>query len=199
MVSDKSWRLTTEGPIRSNNEYDGEEYDARMEMPGWDRAGFDDSKVEAGGYCASSGGALKAQMIEPIKVTQIVHPVSITNPKPGTYIVDMGQSFYGTVRLKATGPRGTEVRMASAYSLNPDGTLKTADNRTALSTDVYTFKGEGVEVWNPVFKGQGYRRVQVTGFPGTPTVDNFEGLVINTAVEQVGKVREFERAGEQDS
>ena len=125
-------------------------------------------------------------MIEPIKVTQIVHPVSITNPRPGTYIVDMGQSFYGTVRLKASGPRGTEVRMVSAYSLNPDGTLKTADNRTALSTNVYTFNGEGVEVWNPVFRGQGFRRVQVTGFPGTPTVDNFEGLVINTAVEPVG-------------
>ena len=187
LISDKTWRLTTEGPIRANNEYDGEEYDARMEMPGWNRAGFDDSKWEQAQIVTAPGGALKAQMIEPMRVTQIVHPVGITNPKPGTYIVDMGQNFYGTVRLKATGPRGTQVRMVSAYSLNPDGTLKTADNRTALSTDVYTFKGEGVEVWNPVFKGQGYRRVQVTGFPGAPTVDNFEGLVIHTAVEPVGE------------
>ncbi len=193
VVSDASWRLTTEGPIRANNEYDGEEYDARMEMPGWDRAGFDDNKWKQAEIVHPPGGALKAQMIEPMQVTQIVHPVSITNPKPGTYIVDMGQNFYGTVRLKATAPRGTVVRMVSAYSLNPDGTLKTADNRTALCTDVYTFKGEGVEVWNPVFKGQGYRRVQVTGFPGTPTVDNFEGLVIHTAVEPVG---EFESSNE---
>ena len=44
VVSDGSWKLTTDGPIRANNEYDGEEYDARMEMPGWDKAGFDDSK-----------------------------------------------------------------------------------------------------------------------------------------------------------
>ena len=43
VVSDASWRLTTEGPIRSNNEFDGEEYDARREMPGWSRPGFDDS------------------------------------------------------------------------------------------------------------------------------------------------------------
>ncbi|MGA2632652.1 MAG: family 78 glycoside hydrolase catalytic domain [Terracidiphilus sp.] len=186
VVSDGNWRLTTDGPIRANNEYDGEEYDARMEMPGWDRAGFNDTKWNQADIVHPPFGALKAQMIEPMQVTQIMHPVGITNPKPGTYIVDMGQSFYGTVRLKATGPRGTQVRMVSAYSLNPDGTLKTADNRTALSTNVYTFKGEGVEVWNPVFRGQGFRRVQVTGFPGTPTVDNFEGLVINTAVEQVG-------------
>ncbi len=186
VISDGSWRLTTDGPIRANNEYDGEEYDARMEMPGWDRAGFDDTKWKQADIVHPPFGALKAQMIEPMQVTQIVHPVGITNPKPGTYIVDMGQSFYGTVRLKASGPRGTEVRMVSAYSLSPDGTLKVADNRGAHSTDVYTFKGEGVEIWNPIFKGQGYRRVQVTGFPGTPTVDNFEGLVINTAVEPVG-------------
>ncbi len=186
VVSDGNWRLTTDGPIRANNEYDGEDYVARMEMPGWDRAGFNDTKWNQADIVHPPFGALKAQMIEPMQVTQIMHPVGITNPKPGTYIVDMGQSFYGTVRLKATGPRGTQVRMVSAYSLNPDGTLKTADNRTALSTNVYTFKGEGVEVWNPVFRGQGFRRVQVTGFPGTPTVDNFEGLVINTAVEQVG-------------
>lgn len=43
ITSDTSWRLTTRGPIRANSEFDGEEYDARLEMPGWDRPGFDDS------------------------------------------------------------------------------------------------------------------------------------------------------------
>ena len=187
VVSNEQWRLTKEGPIRANNEYDGEEYDARMEMPGWDRAGFDDSKWEYANVVAAPGGALKAQMIEPMKISQIIHPVGITSPLPGTYIVDMGQSFYGTVRLKAAGRAGTQVRMTSAYSLNPDGTLETADNRSARSTDIYTFKGHGIEEWNPRFKGQGFRRVQVTGFPGTPTSDNFEGLVIHTAADQAGE------------
>ena len=35
IVSDGSWKLTTNGPIRSTSEFDGEEYDARREMPGW--------------------------------------------------------------------------------------------------------------------------------------------------------------------
>jgi len=187
LVSDESWRLTTNGPIRANNEYDGEEYDARMEMPGWNAAGFDDSKWQPAKVVSAPGGALVAQMLQPMRVIQVMHPVGVTNPAPGTYIVDMGQTFYGTVRLKASGPAGTQARMTSAYSLKPDGTLKTADNRFALSTDVYTFKGQGVEAWNPEFKGQGYRRVQVTGFPGTPTVDNFEGLVIHTDAESVGE------------
>ncbi|MCX6631083.1 MAG: alpha-L-rhamnosidase N-terminal domain-containing protein [Candidatus Solibacter sp.] len=42
VASDESWKLTVNGPIRANNEYDGEEYDARMELTGWNRTGFDD-------------------------------------------------------------------------------------------------------------------------------------------------------------
>ena len=35
ILSDPSWKLTTEGPIRENNDYDGEIYDARLEQAGW--------------------------------------------------------------------------------------------------------------------------------------------------------------------
>ena len=43
-TDDKGWKITADGPIRANNEYDGEEYDARMEMLGWSEVGYDDSK-----------------------------------------------------------------------------------------------------------------------------------------------------------
>ena len=43
-TDDKGWKVTAEGPIRANNEYDGEEYDARKELTGWASVGFDDSQ-----------------------------------------------------------------------------------------------------------------------------------------------------------
>ncbi|WP_353568723.1 family 78 glycoside hydrolase catalytic domain [Haloferula sargassicola] len=186
VVSDASWKITDNGPIRSNNEYDGEHYDARMEMPGWNETGFDASGWKDVEMVAAPGGELVSQLIEPMRVTRVVEPVSISSPSPGTYIVDMGEAFYGTVRLKASAPAGTTVKMTSAYSLLPDGNLKTADNRDAKCTDQYIFKGSGLEVWNPRFKGQGFRRVEVTGFPGEPALENFEALVIHTDVEMVG-------------
>jgi len=191
VCTDNQWRLTTEGPIRLNNEYDGEEYDARMEMPGWDCPGFDDSKWHKALLVNGPKGRLRAQMIEPMRVTEIVRPVTVTCPAPGVQIFDMGQNFYGTFRITASAPRGTEVRFVSAYSLKPDGTLKTADNREARCTDVYVFKGEGIETWSPRFKGQGFRRVQITGLP--KGLRSFEGLVIHTDVEFVG---EFECSNE---
>ncbi len=186
IVSDESWKLTTDGPIRANNEYDGEEYDARMEQDGWDRPGFDTSAWQNASLVEAPKGFLQSQMIEPMRVTQTIRPVGITNPKPGMYLFDMGQVFYGIVRLTVSGPVGTKVQMRSAYSLKPDGTLKTEDNRSADCTDLYILKGKGIETWQPKFKGQGYRYVEVTGFPGEPTVDNFNGLVFHTDMDSVG-------------
>src|SRR5690606_26852275 len=41
--TDDTWKGTTEGPIISNNEYDGEVYDARKELSGWATVGYNDA------------------------------------------------------------------------------------------------------------------------------------------------------------
>jgi alpha-L-rhamnosidase len=186
LVSDGDWKITTEGPIRANNEYDGEEYDARKEMPGWDKPGFDDSGWQKVELVQPPGGRLEAQMLEPTRITQVLAPVSISQTKPGVYLVDFGQNFYGQVRLRASAPAGAVVKMRQAYSLNPDGSLRSQDNRSALATDTYIFKGVGVEAWSPRFRGQGFRRVEVTGLPGKVTADQFEGLVVENSLDPVG-------------
>ncbi len=135
---------------------------------------------------SSPGGRLQAQMLEPTRITQVLKPVSIHQTKPGTYLVDFGQNFYGQVRLRASAPAGTVVKMQEAYSLNPDGSLRSQDNRSALATDTYIFKGVGVETWSPRFRGQGFRRVEVTGLPGKVTADQFAGLVVENNLDPVG-------------
>lgn len=186
IVSDENWKLTTDGPIRANNEYDGEDYDARKQQVGWNSSGFNDSKWKSANLVESPKGYLQSQMIDPIRITEIIKPVGITNPGVGTYIVDMGQTFYGTFRIKVNGVKGSKVVIRSAYNLKTDGNLKTEDNRGALCTDSYILNGKSEEVWQPIFKGQGFRYLEVTGFPGKPTVENFKGLVIHTDMDEVG-------------
>lgn len=186
VTSDERWHITDKGPIRANNEYDGEEYDARMELTGWDQPGYDASAWGNAELVGAPKGRLQAQMIEPIRVTEVLEPVAIAQPKPGMFLVDMGQSFYGTVRLHVNGQAGMRVLMRSAYALNADGTLRIQDNRSAKSADSYTLKGGGDEVWSPCFRGQGYRYVEITGFPGIPTEKNFQGLVMHTDFEPSG-------------
>ena len=83
IVSDETWKLTTDGPIRANNEYDGEEYDARLELSGWDRPGFDDSAWEPAQVVAAPAGALTAEMAEPLRVTETMRPVTVKQLQPG--------------------------------------------------------------------------------------------------------------------
>ena len=187
IVSDESWKITTEGPIRSSNEFDGEEYDARRELPGWATPGCDESSWKPVQLVKPPGGKLAAQMLEPIRVTEILEPKQIIEAKPGIWMVDFGQAFYGVVRLQVSGPAGTCVRIRTSFNVLPDGTLNFLNDRSALNTDSYTLKGNGVEQWHPRFRGNATRWAQVEGFPGRPTKDNFAGLVVHTDHERVGE------------
>ena len=187
LISDEQWKITTAGPIRANNEFDGEEYDARREQDGWSQTGFDDSTWRPVQMVAAPGGKLVAQMLEPMRVTERLEPVAITNPKPGVYLVDFGQNLYGMLRLKVRGPAGTRVQLRTSFTKNPDGTIKMEDNRSARSTDTYILRGRGEEVWAPRFRGQGTHYAEVTGFPGVPKRGNFELLVVHTDLERAGE------------
>ena len=185
VVSDASWKLTTQGPIRANNEYDGEEYDARMELTGWSRPGFNDASWEPAQEVNPPSGTMAAQMAEPLRVTETIRPLSVKALRPGVYIFDMGQNIVGWCRLKVAGAKGTQVRLRHAETLNSDGSLYVDNLRTARATDLYTLKGEGTEVWEPRFTYHGFRFVEVTGFPGVPARTAIEGRVVHDDMERI--------------
>ncbi|MFA6173645.1 MAG: family 78 glycoside hydrolase catalytic domain, partial [Kiritimatiellales bacterium] len=186
LVSDESWKLTDAGPILANNEFDGEDYDARMELTGWAEPGFDDSRWESPQLVAAPGGKLVPQMIEPIRVTGTLKPVSVLELQPGVYIFDMGQNMVGWCRLKVSGSAGTQISLRHAETLKPGGSLFLDNIRDAKVTDRYTLKGGGEEIWEPRFTYHGFRFVEVRGWPGKPTLDSLEGRVVNDDVASAG-------------
>ena len=186
IASDETWKLTTNGPIRANNEYDGEEYDAQMDLDGWSKAGFKDAGWAPVELVQAVTPVLSAQMSEPMRVMETLRPVSVTQPQPGVYIFDMGQNMVGWCRLNVRGPRGTRVVLRHAEILKPDGTLYLANIRSAQVTDVYTLKGDGLEIYEPRFTYHGFRYVEVTGWPGAPTLKNLIGQVVSDALSPAG-------------
>ncbi|SCD21501.1 Alpha-L-rhamnosidase [Proteiniphilum saccharofermentans] len=177
--SDTSWKMTADGPIRSNNEYDGEEYDARKELTGWNKAGYDDSYWEDAERVSIPYGTLRAQMMEGMKVVDTIDPLSITELSPGKHILDMGQNMVGWIRFKVQGNAGDMVKLRFAETLQPDGNLYMDNLRDAKVTDTYILKGDGIEEWAPRFVYHGFRYVEVTGYPGKVDKKNFTGEVVN--------------------
>jgi alpha-L-rhamnosidase len=203
--TDESWK-TGPGPILRNSVYLGELYDARKELPSWDMANFDDSAWTAAAVATEKLGALRAQDAPPIRVTHVVKPAKVTEPKPGVYIVDFGQNFAGWVRLHVQGPAGTEVKMRYGELIYPDGTLNGMTSvfgqvkgggptykysgegvpKTAWQQDEYILKGGGPEVYCPRFTFHGFRYVEITGLPQRPNLRDIEGLRLNSDVTPAG-------------
>jgi alpha-L-rhamnosidase len=186
VVSDETWKATADGPIRTNNEYDGEEYDATKEMPNWNYPAFDDSKWLKAELVKVPAGKVVAQMNENMKVMETIKPRSIKELKPGVYIMDMGQNFAGWVTMKVKGKKGDKVVLNYAESLQPSGDLYIANLRDAKVTDIYTLSGLGEETWHPTFVFHGFRYVRIEGYPTKPKVNDFEGQVVYDNMQTIG-------------
>ncbi len=196
IVSDASWKCST-GPIVFDSIYGGETYDARLEKPDWATASYDLSKWEDVKIVEAPAGQLSAQMMPPIKIAQTLKPAKITEPNPGVFIVDVGQNLAGMAELHVEGPAGTRVRMRYGERLSADGTLDTRDieqhvkklgKEQSHQTDTYILKGGGrKESYASRFTYHGFQYVEVTGFPGKPTLDNFRIRFIHSAVPKAGE------------
>lgn len=196
VVSDETWHCAT-GPILRDGIYTGETYDARLEMPGWSAVGFDASKWTPALVVEAPRGRLVPLSCEPIRITDTLSPKAITQPAPGVFIVDMGQNFSGHVQLRLKGPSGHAITMRYAEILNGDGTLNSTPidhfmekttPRQPFQQDTYICKGTGEdEIWEQRFSYSGFQYVEVTNFPGTPTLDNFRGRFAHTDVTSAGE------------
>lgn len=124
VVSDGSWR-TAEGPVRFNNIYLGEVYDARLEVRGWDTPGFDDSAWRSAAVADEHVGRLQAPSQPPIRITERIEVVGRSEPRPGVVIFDLGQNISGWASLRFEGPLPAGVAITLRYGelLHADGTL----------------------------------------------------------------------------
>lgn len=184
------WKSAT-GPITSDSLYVGETYDARLEMPGWCDAGFDDSAWGSAVVCRAPGGTLKSMQMEPIRVVEEFKPKALWEVQPGVWVYDMGRNVAGWAKLKVSGPAGTVVGLKYAERLGEDrdiddGNIAWLVECDSFQYDSYTLKGDGVEQWEPRFTYHGYQYVRLTGFPGTPDLDTLTGCVVNTDLKTAG-------------
>jgi alpha-L-rhamnosidase len=180
VLSDESWKAKP-SPIIGSEIYNGENYDARLEQSGWDQASFSDSRWGAVVAALTSPAPVVAQNFQPIRVNEILKPKTVTSPTPGVYVFDLGQNMVGWARLHVSGKAGTKVRIRFGEVLKPNGELYTENLRTAAATDTYVLRGKGQESFEPHFTFHGFRYVELTGYPGTPTADAIEGVVFYTA------------------
>ena len=187
VLSDESWMATNKGPIRENNEFDGEKYDARLELGHWTESGYDASAWQKADPMKAPKGRLTAQRSPGLKVMEEITPVSVKAVERGRYIVDMGQNMVGWLQVRLNGKKDRPVTMRFAEALKPGGTELYTDNlRGAQVTDVYTPAGDGSFTWEPAFTYHGFRFAEISGPDDAPVVTDFTGKVLYDEMATIG-------------
>ncbi|GHC53262.1 alpha-L-rhamnosidase [Roseibacillus persicicus] len=178
--TDPSWK-TAFAPHTEADTLMGETYDARLEQDGWSSPGFDDSAWKNAILDEGHKGKLEPHPGVPLRAIEEIKPVSVTEHKPGVFIFNLGQNISGLAKLKVKGKAGDRVTLRFAEILHNDGRMSTENLRCARAIDTYILKGdpEG-EIYLPDFTFHGFQYVEVTGYPGTPTLDDITGVVIHS-------------------
>lgn len=179
------WKAST-GAVQEADFLKGETFDARREPTGWDRPGFADQSWQPVVTDATVHPLMQAHPGPPVRVLAEFKAKTINEPRPGVYVLNLGQNFAGIARLKISGRPGQRIQLRFAERLNPDGTLYTTNLRSARSTDTYVCAGSGVEEWEPHFTFHGFQYVEVTGLTQPPAADTVVGLALSSATPVAG-------------
>lgn len=194
--TDGSWQVAP-GPVTYTNMFGGEDYDANLDITGWNKPFFKSTNNwRAALETTSPGGKLKglSAAAPPVKVIEIIKPVKITQLKNNVWIYDCGQNASMMPRIAVQGEKGSYVRLIPAELLGDDGRV---DRRSATQDGVrpawwqYTLSGKGTESWAPKFFYQGARYLQVELYPAAgssqlPQIKTLEDQVVHASSTPVG-------------
>lgn len=174
--TDGSWEVTEEGPYRMADLYDGEVYDAtvNLEKIAWRKAAPEHLKFKP---------KLIADYGSPVQAHEEMTPVSCSRLEDGTLIYDFGQNFAGVVKLRLNGRRGQTVTVRHAEILNRDGSLNVKFLRTAKAAVVYTCT-DGEQEYSPQLTYMGFRYISVKGVKEKEIT--VTALALYSDVEQTG-------------
>ena len=206
IVSDGSWKAYNGGPITSDSFQNGEDYDARRWVDGWTDARFSDQEWASATVVEAPADSVAIQYYigSPVRTQQVLKAVSVSEPKPGVFVYDMGQNMVGVPRIRLQGRSGQEITVKYGEMIYPNevpedpmppltaevyaerkGLAYNENYRGALATDHYILAGRGEEVFEPHFTFHGFRYIEIHGLRSALPLDNVEGLVMHSVGPQL--------------
>ena len=159
VFSDENCKVTS-SPITFSSIYGGEDYDARMEQPGWNSYGFDDAQWNKPVILEETTETLVPENDYPLQVMEEFGQPQIRHSATGKTIYDFGQNASGIISLKVEGNRGALVRIRPDELLNEEGDITQISGGGPYEFN-YTLSGKGVEEWQPRFTYYGFRYADV--------------------------------------
>lgn len=174
VVTDNSWEVTRQGNYRKACLYDGETYDASVDLEAVSWKHADATRLPFHPEIALENSRVVCR--------KILHPVSYFTNSAGETIYDFGQNFAGVVELRIWGKAGQVITIHHAEVLEGDR-LYTASLRTAKAEIRYICK-EGAQTYSPRLTYMGFRYIAVTGI--APEALEVKARALSSDFEETG-------------
>lgn len=184
VASGPDW-AAADGPIRSSDLYNGEDFDARLLDPSWSEAAADLGGWEPVAVRELDVTALVAPDGPPVRCVESLAVREVITSRSGKTILDFGQNLVGRLRIRVTGSAGDVITLRHAEVLE-HGELATGPLRAAKATDTYTLAGDGEQTWAPRFTFHGFRYAEITGWPGDLDPTAVTAEVLHSDMERTG-------------
>ncbi len=173
--TDEQWQVTRQGNVTMADLYDGETYDATvdLEQSDWHNAAPETLRISP---------EIVAEYGAPVIAHEVLRPLSCQ--RVGSELIyDFGQNFAGVVRFTVRGKAGQTVTVRHGEILNPDGSLNTTFLRTAKATTTYTCV-DGEQTFSPTLSYMGFRYAGVSGVEEKDI--DLTALALYSDVERIG-------------
>lgn len=199
VVTGQGWQAYADGPVRNDDMYLGEYYDATKEQTGWQDGDYDAGHWQQADVFPEYDGLQKrAAQTAAVKCIGTLAPVRVSEPVSGAYVYDFGQNMNGNCQIlfrNTEGRAGQAVTIRYAEALNDErmscrddeiGTVWTQNLYTADNTDYYIMSGAGEETYTPGLVCRGFRYVQISGIEEALPAEDVTGLVITSGNRRTG-------------
>lgn len=178
--TDENWAVS-HGPVQFAEIYDGEHYDARVEV---------NEHLPVATYAGPYDTLIPQEGEEVTRQERLAVAKTFVTPK-GEVVMDFGQNMTGVVALSLEAKAGEKVDLSFAEVMDKEGNFYTENYRAAKCRYVYTCR-EGKQTFEPVHTFYGFRYIRVNEFPGGPEKakpENFTGVVLHSDMKRTGHLR----------
>ncbi len=198
ITSGKDWK-TALSPVIFNSIYTAEHYDARLEIPHWNEASFNDSSWKEVEYSRASTANIVAQVLHPIRNVEEIPGASINKISDTNYVFNLGRNIAGVSRIKVMGKAGTILRLKHGERLYANGHVdlsnidvhyRPTDDKDPFQTDIFILKGTGTEeIFMPKFNYKGFQYIEVTATKSIAlTNQSITGYFMHSDVPAIGSI-----------
>lgn len=201
--ADNQWKAI-KGPIIQSDLCEGETYDSRIELEGWDNSGFDDSGWSAVAEVPYDTRKMEFPVLPPVRCNIKNEAFNITkigeHDGKTDWQIDFGQNSSQRMRIHILHSQdGDVLRLQHAEILENDGTLCTTPLRRGQQIDEYISNGKE-DYFEAKFAMHGFRYAEIRGWRGELTSEDIESRVyysdlkrtgwLNTSNERVNRLHE---------